>query len=80
MRSVPDRRQGRQRRLPEIPGNVPRLREPIVGYSFAPRCLLAIDICREKAPDLGDVVQDNAVDSCVMMRLIEPTNDRVIAR
>ncbi|MDX1054202.1 ATP-binding cassette domain-containing protein [Sinorhizobium medicae] len=52
MRSVPDRRRGRQVRLPEIPGIVPNLREPIVGCSFAPRCPFAIDICREKTPIL----------------------------
>ncbi|MDX8522743.1 ABC transporter ATP-binding protein [Mesorhizobium dulcispinae] len=56
MRSVPDRRRGRQSRLPEIPGIVPSLREPIVGCSFAPRCPFAIDICREKTPSLRDVV------------------------
>ncbi|MGX9147944.1 ABC transporter ATP-binding protein [Mesorhizobium sp. 128a] len=55
MRSVPDRRRGRQRRLPEIPGIVPTLREPIVGCSFAPRCPFAIDICREKTPVMLDV-------------------------
>ncbi|WP_339073397.1 ABC transporter ATP-binding protein [Sinorhizobium meliloti] len=55
MRSVPDRRHGRQLRLPEIPGIVPNLREPIVGCSFAPRCPFATDICREKTPVLRDV-------------------------
>ncbi|RUW54441.1 ABC transporter ATP-binding protein [Mesorhizobium sp. M1A.F.Ca.ET.072.01.1.1] len=55
MRSVPDRRRGRQRRLAEIPGIVPSLREPIAGCSFAPRCPFAIDVCREKAPSLLDV-------------------------
>ncbi|RUU90441.1 ABC transporter ATP-binding protein [Mesorhizobium sp. M7A.F.Ca.MR.176.00.0.0] len=55
LRSVPDPRRGRQRRLPEIRGIVPSLREPIVGCSFAPRCPFAIDICREKTPALRDV-------------------------
>ncbi|MER9495851.1 ABC transporter ATP-binding protein [Mesorhizobium sp. M0320] len=55
MRSVPDRRRTRQRRLAEIPGIVPSLREPIVGCSFAPRCPFAIDICRNKTPGLRDV-------------------------
>lgn len=59
MRSVPDPRRGRQRRLPEIPGIVPSLREPIVGCSFAPRCPFAIDICRE-APSLRDVGSGHA--------------------
>ncbi|MER9420623.1 ABC transporter ATP-binding protein [Mesorhizobium sp. M0306] len=60
MRSVPDPRRGRQRRLPEIPGIVPSLREPIVGCSFAPRCPFAIDICREKTPILRDVSAGHA--------------------
>lgn len=55
MRSVPDPRRGRQRRLPEIPGIVPSLREPLVGCSFAPRCPFAIDICRDKTPAVRDV-------------------------
>jgi len=60
MRSVPDRRRGRMRRLPEIPGIVPSLREPMVGCSFAPRCPYAIGICREKAPALRDFASGHA--------------------
>ncbi|RWG76377.1 MAG: ABC transporter ATP-binding protein [Mesorhizobium sp.] len=60
MRSVPDRRRGRQRRLPEIPGIVPSLCEPIVGCSFAPRCPFAIDTCRDKTPALRDVGSSHA--------------------
>ncbi|MER9839044.1 ABC transporter ATP-binding protein [Mesorhizobium sp. M0074] len=60
MCSVPDRRRGRQHRLPEIPGIVPSLREPIVGCSFAPRCPFAIDICREETPMLRDVMPGHA--------------------
>lgn len=60
MRSLPDPRRGRQRRLPEIPGIVPSLREPIVGCSFAPRCPFAIDICREKTPIMRDVGSSHA--------------------
>ncbi|RWA59783.1 MAG: ABC transporter ATP-binding protein [Mesorhizobium sp.] len=60
MRSVPDPRRGRQRRLPEIPGIVPNLREPIVGCSFAPRCPFAIEICRNKTPVLRNVGSSHA--------------------
>ncbi|RWO52873.1 ABC transporter ATP-binding protein [Mesorhizobium sp.] len=60
MRSVPDRRRGRQHRLPEIPGIVPSLREPIVGCSFAPRCPFAINICREEIPLLRNVGSGHA--------------------
>lgn len=55
MRSVPDRRRGRRQRLPEIPGIVPTLRDPIVGCSFAPRCPFAIGKCREETPTMRDV-------------------------
>ncbi|MET3597998.1 peptide/nickel transport system ATP-binding protein [Mesorhizobium shonense] len=60
MRSVPDRRHGKERRLPEIPGIVPSLREPIVGCSFAPRCPFATAVCWEKAPILEDYGADHA--------------------
>ncbi|AUW47448.1 ABC transporter ATP-binding protein [Rhizobium leguminosarum] len=60
MRSVPDRRRGKERRLPEIPGIVPSLREPIVGCSFAPRCPFATNICREKTPTLEQYGPDHA--------------------
>lgn len=55
MMSVPDRRKGRRERLPEIPGVVPNLREPIIGCSFAPRCPFAIGICRREAPPVEAV-------------------------
>ncbi|MGY3078105.1 peptide/nickel transport system ATP-binding protein [Bradyrhizobium sp. LM6.10] len=60
MRSVPDPRKGRPRRLPEIPGIVPNLREPIIGCSFAPRCAFVQDICRQRTPTLDDVAPGHA--------------------
>ncbi len=44
----------RQRRLAEIPGIVPDLRQPIAGCAFAPRCALADDHCRSAPPPLAD--------------------------
>ena len=41
-----------ERRLQEIPGTVPSMREPVVGCTFAPRCTLATDRCRTEAPPL----------------------------
>jgi peptide/nickel transport system ATP-binding protein len=38
------------KRLIEIPGVVPSLREAIVGCAFAPRCVFATDRCRREAP------------------------------
>jgi peptide/nickel transport system ATP-binding protein len=49
------KRGARRKRLAEIPGIVPSLREPIVGCAFAPRCALASDRCRAEAPELRGV-------------------------
>jgi peptide/nickel transport system ATP-binding protein len=53
MASIP-RRQAKLklRRLQEIPGMVPSLRDPIVGCAFAARCGFATDRCRSEAPPL----------------------------
>jgi peptide/nickel transport system ATP-binding protein len=45
----------RAKRLQEIPGLVPSLREPIAGCAFAPRCSHAFDRCRREPPTLQDV-------------------------
>ncbi|APO70378.1 dipeptide/oligopeptide ABC transporter ATP-binding protein (plasmid) [Rhizobium gallicum] len=61
MRSVPDRRRGRERRLAEIPGIVPSLRDKIIGCSFAPRCPYSTDVCRENTPVLTERDSAHAV-------------------
>jgi peptide/nickel transport system ATP-binding protein len=43
---------GAARRLAEIPGQVPSLKQRIDGCVFAGRCSLATDLCREVAPGL----------------------------
>jgi peptide/nickel transport system ATP-binding protein len=45
----------RARRLQEIPGLVPSLKEPIAGCAFAPRCPHSIERCGQEAPALRDV-------------------------
>jgi peptide/nickel transport system ATP-binding protein len=45
---------GAARRLAEIPGQVPNLKERIEGCVFAGRCALATDLCREVAPGLEE--------------------------
>jgi peptide/nickel transport system ATP-binding protein len=50
----------RRRRLQEIPGIVPSLKEDIVGCAFAPRCPLVHDRCRGEAPVLKRVGQSTA--------------------
>jgi peptide/nickel transport system ATP-binding protein len=57
MASIPRRnaRTARKKRLYEIPGMVPNLREPIQGCAFAPRCAFAVQRCRVEAPPLRDV-------------------------
>jgi peptide/nickel transport system ATP-binding protein len=52
MASIPRHRRGLvpKRRLQEIPGIVPNLRDPIAGCAFAPRCPLATPRCAAEAP------------------------------
>ncbi|MGE5203316.1 MAG: ABC transporter ATP-binding protein [Acidobacteriota bacterium] len=53
MASIPRRGAAKSaRRLTEIPGIVPSLREPIPGCAFAERCAFATDRCRREAPAL----------------------------
>jgi len=55
MASIPRRRtQKSVRRLQEIPGIVPSLRDPIPGCPFAPRCGFATDLCHSEAPPLAE--------------------------
>lgn len=63
MASIPrGRRTGAaKRRLAEIPGIVPSLREPIVGCAFAPRCEFVTARCRAEAPPLGEHVTGHIV-------------------
>jgi peptide/nickel transport system ATP-binding protein len=64
MASIPRARKGqRKRRLAEIRGIVPSLREPIEGCAFAPRCLHAVERCRREAPPLR-VVEEAHASAC----------------
>ena len=45
---------GAARRLAEIPGQVPSLKQRITGCAFAGRCAIATDLCREVAPGLEE--------------------------
>ena len=62
MASIPrGRHAASRRRLAEIPGIVPSLREPIVGCAFAPRCAHVTERCRAEAPILEDHGAGHAV-------------------
>ncbi|MFI5013753.1 MAG: ABC transporter ATP-binding protein [Hyphomicrobiales bacterium] len=52
---------GAAKRLAEIPGLVPSLREPIAGCAFAPRCQLADDRCRRESPSFAEVAPGHGV-------------------
>src|SRR3984885_8044355 len=45
---------GAARRLAEIPGQVPSLKQRITGCAFAGRCAIATDLCRAVAPGLEE--------------------------
>jgi peptide/nickel transport system ATP-binding protein len=62
MASIPRlRAKNRKRRLAEIPGIVPSLREPIEGCAFAPRCAHAIERCRVETPELRAIGSGHVV-------------------
>ena len=63
MASIPRRNAGpyRKRRLSEIAGIVPNLRDPIAGCAFAPRCAHATDRCRAQAPPIRAIENGHLV-------------------
>jgi len=61
MASIPRLKKEGARRLSEIPGIVPNLREPIAGCAFAPRCPVATERCRHEAPTLESKGADHRV-------------------
>lgn len=52
--SMPKLNDTESKRLEEIPGMVPSLREPIKGCAFAPRCAHATEKCRQEDPKLRE--------------------------
>jgi peptide/nickel transport system ATP-binding protein len=59
--SIPRSAGRRRKRLPEIPGVVPSLRDPIVGCAFAPRCTWAVEKCRQEAPPIRTIAPSHHV-------------------
>jgi len=55
LKAIPDLRYRKQRRLVAIPGFPPDLENPPKGCRFAPRCPLAMPICREVEPEFSRV-------------------------
>ena len=53
--------QGVGRRLAEIPGMVPSLREPMPGCAFASRCAYAVERCRAESPPLEAKAEGHTV-------------------
>ena len=53
--SIPRRATARRRRLPEIPGMVPSLKQAIDGCAFAARCSLAIARCHTEQPPMMEL-------------------------
>ena len=63
---------GAGRRLAEIPGLVPSLREPIAGCAFASRCPHAVERCRAEMPPLEAKAPGHTVACWLADRLPEP--------
>ena len=62
------------RRLEEIPGIVPSLRQDIVGCAFAPRCKFGKDRCRHDAPPLEEHVTGHWA-ACWETKRVSSTKD-----
>ncbi|MBM3570092.1 MAG: ABC transporter ATP-binding protein [Alphaproteobacteria bacterium] len=61
MASIPRLKREGQKRLSEIPGIVPTLREPIPGCAFAPRCGFAGPRCASELPPLEQAAPSHLV-------------------
>ncbi|SDG76072.1 ABC transporter ATP-binding protein [Propionivibrio dicarboxylicus] len=62
----------RHRRLAEIPGMVPSLKQAAVGCRFAPRCALADERCRQTIPALAPTSGEHADHFAACFRAHEP--------
>ena len=58
---IPDPMVDRQRKRILLTGDVPSPVNPPSGCHFHPRCHMAIDACKEQAPELRDVGNDHLV-------------------
>jgi peptide/nickel transport system ATP-binding protein len=61
---------GTVKRLAEIQGLVPSLREPIIGCAFAPRCGLADDRCRREGPNFAEIAPGHGVACFAAERVV----------
>jgi oligopeptide transport system ATP-binding protein len=59
LRSVPDPAGSQHGELYQIPGSPPDVSRPAVGCPFAPRCHMAVDICRDTFPPLVQLTPDH---------------------
>jgi peptide/nickel transport system ATP-binding protein len=62
--AVPDLAMSGRQRIP-VKGEIPNPIDPPPGCAFNPRCPLAFDLCRERAPALVDGVACHAVNNTV---------------
>ena len=60
--AVPDLAMSGRQRIP-VKGEIPNPIDPPPGCAFNPRCPLAFDLCRKKAPELIDGVACHAVNA-----------------
>ena len=63
----PAREATRSRHLPVIPGDLPDLHRRPAGCVFAPRCGLAMDVCRERQPASFTVSGDGHAARCHLL-------------
>jgi oligopeptide/dipeptide ABC transporter ATP-binding protein len=72
LESIPRLGKARTRRLPTIEGMVPDLRRLPKGCTFADRCSMVVDACREKEPEL-EAVGENRWARCIRWKDVSPS-------
>jgi peptide/nickel transport system ATP-binding protein len=60
-----------RKRLAEIPGTVPSLKDPIAGCVFAPRCGYATERCRREYPPLEQKAPEHFVACWEAERIVQ---------
>ena len=63
----PAREATRSRHLPVIPGDLPDLHRRPAGCVFAPRCAMAMDVCRERRPASIEIPADGHAARCHLL-------------
>lgn len=61
----------KERQLPTLEGEPPAIDGPIHGCAFAPRCLIAVEVCRQTQPALKPALQHQGEAACFRSEIVD---------